>query len=106
MWSFYYATEMTPFDSGNATAVPHANPVQIQCNDEFILSNGTCQPLCNKWKIVSAVLSHGTFALTVMLAIAAGVFGVILLMFAYKRRKKMYEHPSQCIIHMLQPTRR
>ena len=62
----------------------------IECNEEYILRNGTCQPICERWKVISDTFADSTFGLTIILATAAGVCGVILLIYSLKGQKKMY----------------
>ena len=62
----------------------------LQCDEEFILINGTCQAICTKWRIVSKARADAIFALNIILATAAGAFAIILLIFSLKRRKRLY----------------
>ena len=79
-------TAKTPITNGSG--VPASD--SVRCNEQFILRNGTCQPTCDRWKVISVALADSTFVLTIILATAAGVFGVILLIISLKSRKKMY----------------
>ncbi|KAL5502896.1 hypothetical protein EMCRGX_G009746 [Ephydatia muelleri] len=82
----------------NGSGVPASD--SVRCNEQFILRNGTCQPICDRWKVISVALADSTFGLTIILATAAGVFGVILLVISLKRRKKMFSFPSIIIVYM------
>ena len=62
---------------------------QVNCSDQFVLKNGTCQPLCDKMMLFSKDLSDIDFVIEILAAFAGGIFGVLLIASIYIWRKKM-----------------
>ena len=66
-----------------------ANSTQKICNDQFILSNGTCLPQCGKWKQYDDKTSLAVDTIFLLSSIVGFGFGILVLMFLCIWRERM-----------------
>ena len=70
----------------NTYEIQSINDSEVQCNDQFYLSNGTCLPLCDKLNFYSDELMNNSLIIE---SIAAIIFGIVLLISTCIWRNKM-----------------
>ena len=75
--------------SNNTSTTTTNDSVLVNCNDQFILINGTCQPLCDKLNLFSNKNSYIDYVIIFMASISGLLGGSLLMVSIYIWREKM-----------------
>ena len=89
-FSLYSGIQAQSIDVKNKTIVNSMSAeTDINCTDPFFFSNGTCLPLCDKWKQYSNEKSDAIDVIAILSALSGFTFGIIGLVLSCIGRKKM-----------------
>ena len=90
---FYLGMHAQALDEKNNTIINNMPELseanQINCTEPFYFSNGTCLPLCDKWKQYSNEKSAAIDVITILSALSGFTFGSITLVVSCIGRRKM-----------------
>ena len=88
--SSFPATEQALlFPAFDNTSTMTNDTVLVNCNYQFILINGTCQPLCDKLDLFSDKNSYIDYVILFMASISGLLGGSLLMVSVYVWREKM-----------------
>ena len=77
------------FPVSDKTSTTTNDSVLVNCNDQFILINGTCQPLCDKLGLFSDKNSYIDYVIIFIASISGLLGGSLLMVSVYVWREKM-----------------
>ena len=83
---FLCLERIVPLDALNKSTTP-ANSTQIQCEDQFFLSNGICLPRCGEWKQYDNTVSVVTDTAIIISAVVGLGCGIFMLIFSCWNKK-------------------
>eukprot|EP00731_Ephydatia_muelleri_P026481 Em0018g581a len=77
------------------------NSTHLSCRDSFFLLNGSCHPMCNKWKQYSSdAISNSIDAIVIISAAAGLAMGIVVVICSAVKRRTMFAFPSVIIPYM------
>ena len=66
------------------------NSTHLSCHDSFFLFNGSCHPMCNKWKGYSSdAISNSIDAIVIISAAAGLAMGIVVVICSVVKRRTM-----------------
>eukprot|EP00731_Ephydatia_muelleri_P026477 Em0018g577a len=96
-----YCEDMNATVAVQNTTTMAPNSTHLSCRDSFFLLNGSCHPMCNKWKGYSSdAISNSIDAIVIISAAAGLAMGIVVVICSVVKRRTMFAFPSVIIPYM------